>query len=337
MAVQESWSPALLHAIRDVAEDVRLFELVPEEGGTLPYRVGSHLDVQVIVDDKPEVRSFSLVGDGSAGAAYRIAVKNRTDGHGGSRYLWSLEPGARLQLSAPKDMFALAYGAPEYLLVAGGIGITPLFGMALALAQKGASVRMIYAARRASQLAFADELQTALGERLQTFVGERGDRIDPAREIENLAPDAELYICGPLSLREDFQRAWSAAGRDASRLRFETFASSGHHPAEAFDVEVANHDLRFTVAADQSLLQALIDNGVDDVLYDCEHGECGLCSVKVLQCDGDIDHRDVFYSTRQRQEMAGQRICTCVSRVVGGPLVIDTSRQLVDTGHFAES
>jgi ferredoxin-NADP reductase len=335
MAVQESWSPALLHAIHDVADDVRLFEFVPEDGA-LPYRVGSHLDVQVMVDGKPEVRSFSLVGDGSASTTYRIAVKNRADGHGGSRYLWSLEPGAHLQTSAPKDMFALAYGAPEYLLIAGGIGITPLFGMALALARKGSRLRLLYTARQASQLAFEEELRASLGDRLQTFVGERGERIDPAHEIEGLANDAELYICGPLSLREDFQRAWAAAGRDASRLRFETFASSGRHPAEEFEVKVANHDLHLTVAADQSLLQALIDNGVDDVLYDCEHGECGLCSVKVLQCDGEIDHRDVFYSERQHQELGGQRICTCVSRVVNGSLVIDTSQQLVDTGHFAE-
>ena len=335
MAAQESWSPALLHSVRDVADDVRLFELVPEDG-TLPYRVGSHLDVQVLIDDKPEVRSFSLIGDGSSGTTYRIAVKDRTDGHGGSRYLWSIEPGARLQISAPKDMFALAYGAPEYLLVAGGIGITPLFGMALALARKGERLRLAYAARHAAQLAFAEELHAALGDRLQTFVGERGERIDPAREIERLSADAEVYICGPQALREDFQRAWAAAGRDSSRLRFETFASSGHHPAEAFEVEVANHEMRFTVAAGQSLLQALIDNGVDDVLYDCEHGECGLCSVKVLQCSGEIDHRDVFYSERQHHELGRQRICTCVSRVVSGSLVIDTSQQMVDTGHLTD-
>ena len=336
MAVQESWSPTLLRSTRDVADDVRLFELVPEDG-TLPHQVGSHLEVEVLVDGHPQSRAFSLIGDGGPADAYRIAVKNRSDGHGGSKYLWSLEPGARLRVSAPKNMFALTYDAPEYLLVAGGIGITPLFGMATALARRGAQLRLLYAAQRDAQLAFAEELRSQLGSRLQTFVSERGERIDPAREIDGLAADAEIYICGPLSLREDFQRAWAEAGRDASRLRFETFASSGRHPAEAFEVEVANHDLRLTVAADQSLLQALLDNGVNDVLYDCEHGECGLCSVKVLQCDGDIDHRDVFYSEHQRQELGEQRICTCVSRVVGGTLTIDTSRQLVDTGHFTES
>lgn len=334
MLTQESWSPATLRAIRDVTDDIRLFEIEPADGA-LPYRVGSHLEVRVLVNDRPESRAFSLVGDGAPSGVYRIAVKNRADGHGGSKYLWSLEAGARLTVSAPKDMFALAYGAPEYLLVAGGIGITPLFGMALALAKRGERFRLLYAARRDAQLAFADELRAALGDRLQTFVGERGERIDPAQAIARLGPQAELYLCGPLSLREDFQRAWAAAGRAPGRLRFETFASSGRHPAEPFEVEVANRGIRFTVAANQSLLQALQEHGVDDVLHDCEHGECGLCTVKVLACSGEIDHRDVFYSDTQHRQMQGSRLCACVSRVVGGGLVIDTTCQLVDTGEMA--
>jgi vanillate O-demethylase ferredoxin subunit len=335
MALQESWSPTLLRSTRDVADDVRLFELVPEDG-TLPYQIGSHLEVEVLVDGQPQSRAFSLIGDGGPADAYRIAVKNRSDGHGGSKYLWSLEPGARLRVSAPKNMFALTYDAPEYLLVAGGIGITPLFGMATALARRGAQLHLLYAAQRDDQLAFAEELRSQLGPRLQTFVSERGERIDPAREIDELAADAEIYICGPLSLREDFQRAWAEAGRAPSRLRFETFASSGRHPATAFEVEIANHGLKITVGENQSLLQALLENGIDDVLHDCEHGECGLCSVEVVGCDGEIDHRDIFYSDRQHQELGRRRICACVSRVVNGSLIIDTSRQPVDTGRLIE-
>lgn len=335
MVSQKTWSQATLRSVRDVAEDVRIFEIAPVDG-VLPYLVGSHIEVQVMVDGRPETRAFSLVGDGSATDCYRIAVKNRTDGHGGSKYLWSLEPGARVSISAPKDMFTLAYGAPEYLLVAGGIGITPIFGMALALANKDVRFRLLYAARSEAQLAFADELRAAIGDRLVTFVGERGERIDPAGEIARLDPNAELYICGPLGLREAFQRAWAAAERPSATLRFETFASSGRYPAEPFEVEVANRGVRFTVPENQSLLQALVENGVDDVLYDCEHGECGLCTVKVLECTGEIDHRDVFYSDRQRDALRENRICTCVSRVVNGRIVIDTSRQLVDTGELPD-
>lgn len=332
MAVNESWSPAYLRAIHDIAEDVRLFELVPEDG-MLPYQVGGHLEVQVWPAERPESRAFSLIGDGGPADAYRIAVKNRSDGHGGSRYLWSLEPGARLNISAPRGMFPLTYGAGEYLLIAGGIGITPLYGMAIVLAHHGARLRLLYATRRDSQLAFADELRTALGDRLETFVSERGQRLDVEKIVRELADDTEVYLCGPLSLREAFHEAWTAAGRDPSRLHFETFASGGHFPAQPFEVEVVNHGQTLMVSKNQSLLQALLDNGIDDVLYDCEHGECGLCSVEVIRCSGEIDHRDVFYSDEQRASLRDRRICTCVSRVVNGSIAIDTSRQLVDTGN----
>lgn len=331
MAINESWSPARLRAVHAITDDIRLFELVPEDG-MLPYQVGGHLEVQVRPAGRLESRAFSLIGDGGPGDAYRIAVKKRSDGHGGSSYLWSLEPGSQLNISAPRNLFPLTYGASEYLLVAGGIGITPLYGMALALARRGARVRLLYAVKREEQLAFTDELRDVLGDRLKTFISERGQRIDPLENIRDLAADAEVYLCGPLSLREAFCAAWETAGRERDKLRFETFASGGHHNAEPFEVEVVNHNRRLTVQANQSMLQALIDNGIDDIIYDCEHGECGLCSVRVVNCDGVIDHRDVFYSDEQRSTLQDRRICTCVSRVVGGSISIDTSRQLVDTG-----
>lgn len=333
MALEEKLEPVRIKAIRDMASDVRLFELEPSRG-VRPFQVGSHLDVEVVVNGRHERRSYSLVGEGPEADRYCIAVKNRPQGHGGSRYLWSLHTGDSLRVSAPRDTFPLSYHDCPYLLVAGGIGITPIYGMAMALARRGADIRLLYAVHSTRQLAFVDSLRERLGDRMEIFSSEQGRRMDPSKAVESLAEDAELYFCGPLSLREDFQSAWAAAGRPLARFRFETFASSGWYPEEPFDVEVANRGVRFTVARDQSLLQALQLNGVDEVLYDCEHGECGLCTVRVLRCSGTIDHWDVFYSKRQRQ--SGDRICTCVSRVVRGGLVIDTSTQAVDTGRSVD-
>src|SRR5512142_1600853 len=134
MRYQIRWSGARLRSARQVAESVRLLELEPEDG-PVGYAPGSHLDVALTVQDRPEVRSYSLVGERPAAGAYRIAVQRHAPGRGGSRLLWSLEPGARLTISQPQSRFELAPDAPEHLLVAGGIGITPLVSMAEMLAR----------------------------------------------------------------------------------------------------------------------------------------------------------------------------------------------------------
>ncbi len=329
MATHQHFSNATLTATHEVADGVRLFEIEPASGVS-PHQPGSHLDIEVLVDDQPQYRSFSLVGDASAAHCYQIAVKDRPDGHGGSQYLWSLGSGARLRVSEPKDRFPLSYRAPEVLLVAGGIGITPIYGMAHALVQHGTPVRLAYTARHRDQLAFIDDLESLLGDRLEPYITSAGQRLDAGAALADLHPEAELYICGPQSLREDFLGQWLSSGRPQERFHFETFASSGRFPDTPFEVRVANRDVTLTVGREQSLLQALRAHGIDDILYDCEHGECGLCTIDVLEHSGDMDHRDVFYSARQKK--SDRRMCACVSRIHNGHLVIDTARHSVDTG-----
>ncbi|RJS94851.1 PDR/VanB family oxidoreductase [Salinisphaera sp. Q1T1-3] len=324
------FNDARIAKTHDVARGIRLFDIAPADG-VRAHAPGSHIDVEVMVDGRPQHRSFSLVGDAAESGVYRVAVKDRPGGHGGSRYLWSLAADDRLRVSDPKDRFSLSYRAPEVAMVAGGIGITPLYGMVMALARAGQRVHLFYTARTRDEMAFVDDLSAALGDRLHLIATSAGQRLAPAAVIDTLDPEAELYICGPQSLREAFLTHWLGANRPVERFRFETFASSGRLPATAFDVRVANRDLDFTVGRDESLLEALRSHGVHDVLYDCEHGECGLCTIDVVEHSGELDHRDVFYSPRQ--QAAGNRICACVSRVHEGHLVIDTSRHAVDTGH----
>src|SRR3954447_22620745 len=118
------FQPATIRAVRDVATGVRLVELEPD-AGVAPYPLGSHLDIAVLIRELPDVRSYSLVGEAPAGGAYRIAVKGVRDSRGGSVYVRGLQPGARVMISQPKSHFEVQYGRPEYLLAAGGIGITP--------------------------------------------------------------------------------------------------------------------------------------------------------------------------------------------------------------------
>src|SRR4051812_16390955 len=194
------WQPARLRTTRDVTPDIRLFEIEPAERFVVPTP-GSNINLVVQIDDRPDVRSYSVVGPCSD-STYRIAVKRLPDSRGGSAYMHGLQPGARLTISEPGNHFELARDRPEYLLLAGGIGITPIYTMALALAGTKAKFRLLYACRRRQDLAFAEELRAAIGDRLQLFIDEEGDRIDLPVEIARLAPGGELYVCGPIGMLE---------------------------------------------------------------------------------------------------------------------------------------
>jgi ferredoxin-NADP reductase len=314
MKNSQTWHPAHIRAHHNLSPTVREFEIRPE-GGVKPWTVGSHLKVRVIVDGREETRSYSLVGLYNE-HVYRIAVKRAEPSRGGSRFMWGLESGAELMIGEPNNHFELAFNAPQFLLVAGGIGITPLVGMAQMLAAKGADVRS------GSELVLGDVLRQALGDRLQTFCSDAGQRMDLDAEIAALAPRAQMLVCGPIPLLDAARAAWARAGRPAADLRFETFGNSGHHEAQPFWVELPRHQLRIEVPADRSLLDVLNEAGIE-TLSDCCRGECGLCAMDVISVEGEIDHRDVFFSAHEHQ--SNQRLCACVSRVSGGGVVLDTA------------
>ena len=318
------WHPATVRQHRDLSATVREFELRPE-GGVLPWTVGSHLNVQVLVDGRPETRSYSLVGlphEAAAADVYRIAVKRAQPGRGGSRHMWSLETGAELLVGEPNNHFELPLTAKQYLLIAGGIGITPIVGMAQMLAARGADVSMCYAARSADELVFADTLRGALGDRLQTFTDDRGARMNITGQIARLQPSALLLMCGPLPMLDAVREAWARTPRPAANLRFETFGNSGAVANEAFWVKLPRHGVELQVPADRTLLDVLNDAGIE-TLFDCKRGECGLCVMDIVSAHGTIDHRDVFFSAHEKR--AGRRMCACVSRVSGGGVVLDSA------------
>ncbi|AWN50651.1 PDR/VanB family oxidoreductase [Methylobacterium sp. 17Sr1-1] len=314
------WLPARLRATRALTPDIRLLEIEPSSRAA-PAPPGSHLGVAVMIGERPDTRSYSLIDSGVDGV-YRIAVKRLPDSRGGSAYMHGLEPGARLSISGPRNHFGLTLGRPGYLLVAGGIGITPLHAMALALHQAGAPFRLLYAARTRQDLALADSLQARIGDRLEVFLDEEKRRIDLAGAIADLAPGAEAYICGPFGMMEAARRAWAEAGRPPQGLRFETFGTGGRHAAEPFTVRIPRLSREIEVPRNQTMLEALEAAGIG-MIHDCRRGECGLCTVKILEADGTVDHRDVFFSEAQKATNA--QLCTCVSRVVGGGITIDTA------------
>jgi len=320
MGFEVSWTEARVRDAKVLTPTVRAIDLEPVDGARR-FEPGAHINVEVSIDGRSDTRHYSAVGEGPRDGAYRVAVRRVRDSRGGSAFMWTLEPGARVRISHPHSLFELSFGAPEYLLIAGGIGITPIIGMAYHLERAKESFRLLYGGRERADMPFLDEMAERLGDRLVLYPDDEHRHINLEAEFARLHPEAEAYVCGPMGMLDAARRTWVANDRPEAHLRFETFASSGAYPAEPFVVNVADHGISLTVAENETILDALDKAGVP-VMYDCRRGECGLCAVRILAADSRIDHRDVFLSEEQRLHM--EKLCTCVSRVVGGSITIDT-------------
>lgn len=321
MRFVSTWAEARLLATEDLTPSIRRFDIAPAQPFTA-VAPGAHIQVQVLINNLPETRHYSVLDAGSDGVL-RIAVKRLPDSRGGSAYMWGLKPGAALRITAPHNQFELSYGRPDYLLLAGGIGITPIQAMARTLALRGDRVRLLYAARSRRDLAFVADLQALLGDRLQVFVSDEGQRLPLADALAGVADGGEVYLCGPVPMLEAARERWATLNRPAGLLRFETFGGSGPVPTRPFTVRVPRLGLELVVPPEKTLLAALQAAGVD-MIYDCLRGECGLCALDVLGVEGgEIDHRDVFFSPHEKA--ANDRLCACVSRASGGCLTLDTA------------
>ena len=234
--------------------------------------------------------------------------------------MWSLAPGHRLQISQPQNNFPLTFNRPEYVLLAGGIGVTPVYGMAMELLARGAQVQLHYGAASRAQMAYADELGALLGDRLHLYDASQGETVNLEQLVGTVNPGTQLYVCGPMPMLNACKHAWHARGLPEPDLRFETFGASGRFAPQTFTVQLPRLNRQVTVGEHQTLLDALMDAGVE-MMYDCRKGECGLCAVDVMACEGALDHRDLFFSDEQKA--VNDRMCACVSRVVNGGISID--------------
>ncbi|CEA07297.1 Phenoxybenzoate dioxygenase subunit beta [Arthrobacter saudimassiliensis] len=305
------WQNAVVQEVQEVAAGIRRIVLRPEL--PRPVRPGEHVDVRVLIDGTATLRSYSVVDASPDGAELAISVFLTPTSRGGSVFMHRLVPGQVLEITQPLQNFPLRVGAPHYVLLAGGIGITAIAGMAALLQRLGASYRLVYAARSRAAMAYADRLEQAHGDRLETHIDDEGSSLDVQALVDSVPAGGELYMCGPIRLMDAVRRAWLDRGLDPTNLRYETFGNSGWFDAEPFTVRIPRLGVEATVNSDESMLEALERQGVD-MMFDCRKGECGLCQVKVLALEGRIDHRDVFYSDRQKEP--NTKMCCCVSRAV---------------------
>jgi len=300
---------------RNLTPTIAEFTLVPADGTKLrEYGPGAHITVKT---PSGAMRRYSLVGPGDNPGEYIIAVKRETNSRGGSQSMHDdAGVGTELIAEPPENEFVLK-PAPKYLLIAGGIGITPIYAMARHLEREAKPFSIVYCTRSAEETAYLEEMQQAFGDKLLVHHddGDRGkayDFWDHFAEPQNM----QVYCCGPKPLMEEIK---AVSGHwPEGRVNFEDFK-----PVEVvrpddseFEVELAKSGRTVRVPADRSILEALRDNGLQTV-SSCESGTCGTCKTRLLA--GEVDHRDMVLMDEEK----GDYIMICVSRARSGNLVLE--------------
>jgi vanillate O-demethylase ferredoxin subunit len=302
------------------ADGILGIELVPMTPDTpLPAaEPGAHVDLHL---GNGCVRSYSLTNPGER-HRWTLAVNLDAASRGGSKWIHeALRPGATLEVDGPRNHFALNEAAPHSVLIAGGIGVTPLLAMARRLAVLGRPWTMHYAARSRAKMAYADtlrELAERSGARLDLRCDHEGDApLDLARIVAALPEGSHLYACGPAGLLAAFEAATAALARE--RVHLERFASTQRAATEGgYMVKLARDGRSVPIAQSRSILDALIEIGLHPP-HSCREGTCGSCETRVLE--GTPDHRDEILTDAERAE--GTRMMICCSGSKSPLLVLD--------------
>ncbi|MDH6114126.1 ferredoxin-NADP reductase [Kitasatospora sp. MAP12-15] len=296
---------------RQVAEDVVELRLADPAGGPLPaWQPGAHLRLTL---PSGRERHYSLCGDPADRATYRIAVRRLAEGGGGSVEIHDeLHVGARLTVRRPRNGFPFC-GEPKLLLLAGGIGITPLLPIAREAQRRGLDWQLRYAGRSEASMPFVEELRALAPERVSLLVSEVPTG---AQLLERARPGSAVYCCGPAPMLAAVQRAMDAS--PATALHFERFAAAPITDGKPFTVQLGADGPTLDVPADRSALDVL-RAARPDLPYSCHQGFCGTCRVQLLA--GTPEHRDRRLTAEERADGA---LLPCVSRAAEGDhLVLD--------------
>jgi vanillate O-demethylase ferredoxin subunit len=322
------------HIVASVAAHsaaVKEFQIRRKDGAPLPdWQPGAHIVLRFTgADGHAFENHYSLVGAPGAADVYRIAVQREEHGKGGSRCLHDeFGPGSEVEMSGPFNGFPLQApallaeasanaAAPRVLLIAGGIGITPLVSMAHALAAQQRPFELHYLARSADRLVLLDELRALPHATIWLHVSQEGRRADLEALLGTHRAGDSLYACGPAALLQSLAETGARQGWPAAAMHVESFGPRTQQDDAPLTVELSLSQMTIEVPPGAPILEALIAADVF-VSYECKRGECGSCYTPVLE--GQPLHRDVCLTPAMRS--AG--MCTCVSWAAApGRLVLE--------------
>ena len=306
---------------RQEAQDIASFELGRPDGGTLPgFSAGSHVDVHL---PNGLVRQYSLCNDAAESHRYSIAVLRDPKTRGGSAGMHdSVKEGDLIRISEPRNHFPLVH-AQRTVLLAGGIGITPLLCMAQRLQKIGADFELHYSTRSAGRTAFREEILASPFAQKVHFHFDDGapeQMLNLPAALGAHDPGTHLYVCGPAGFIQHVTQTAQGMGWAQDQIHLEYFSAAPQDTGgdRAFEVKLASSGRVIPVAADQTVVQALTAHGVE-VLYSCEQGVCGTCITRVLE--GECDHRDMYFTDEEKAKH--DQFTPCCSRAKSAMLVLD--------------
>jgi vanillate O-demethylase ferredoxin subunit len=304
------------------ATDICTFELVDVKGGPLPpFSAGSHVDVHL---PGGLTRQYSLCNDPKETHRYLIGVLRDPASRGGSKAMHEqVKEGQELQVSAPKNHFPLAHDARRNLLLAGGIGVTPILCMAERLAITGAEFEMHYCSRSRERMAFHQRITSAgFANKVQFHFddGAAAQKLDMSAVLAKPQPGTHLYVCGPKGFMDAVLTTARAQGWPESQLHYEFFAAevAKSDSDASFEIKLASSGRIVMVPKDKTVTQALSEAGVE-VQTSCEQGVCGTFLTRVIE--GVPDHKDMYLTPEE--QAANDQFTPCCSRSKTPMLVLD--------------
>lgn len=303
---------------QDEAEDIISLELRACGDTALPrFEAGAHIDIEV---HPGCVRQYSLFNDPGNTGAYKLGILKEVASRGGSSGIHeTFAIGQRVRISPPRNTFSLVLDATRTVLVAGGIGITPLLSMAYSLHAAGKAFKLHYCCRTRNKAAFLNLLAQApfaSQVHLHTDDGAEAQRLTPDRDLDHIE-GSHLFVCGPEGFANFILDSGKAQGWPDSSLHVERFSAHVDITGDTFELRAARSGLTLIVPKDKSIAQVLLDAGVN-VSLSCEQGVCGTCITRVLS--GQADHRDMILTD---EEKAQGDMTVCCSRALTPVLTLD--------------
>ncbi|MGH6988745.1 MAG: PDR/VanB family oxidoreductase [Stellaceae bacterium] len=319
--MSSNWISARVARKEETATGIFAFELVDPEGKELPvFEAGAHIDVKI--GDK--IRQFSLANAPGERHRYVLGVQREVAGRGGSAaFCDEVQEGEMVTFKGPENLFPLIPDATDTVLVAGGIGVTPILAMAERLSTEGKAFVFHYCTRSRARTAFYDRVAGAAFTDKVQFHFDDG----PEEQRPNLGailgePGAgkHVYICGPTVMMDIAVEIAKKQGWDDAHLHLERFVGVEAKPGDAreFLIEIQKTGQLITIPADKTVVEALRDVGIE-IPVSCEQGVCATCLTNIVA--GIPDHRDLILTNQEHE--SGKMFTPCVSRALSDVLVID--------------